>query len=289
MILRRVLAVVMSVLVVSGGAITSRAVALDSERVQLFAQAEQLSSQLTTTTARGDYIRTLIASNEDTRAELEGVLAVRGGFIAELAVLRTALQKAEGKIDTAAHIAAAHAAEATVLAERDDPSAVANATATVHALAVKVDQEVAGWESAQQSAGGAEQPWSSSGPDGFARVRTALDLVGGGGVGLYESSSCAGGTAPACANSDGYIKYRADVADWSESRLNWAMAHELAHVFQFQVWGALNSSSSYFSLFGGDPEFLANCMALVRGYPGAVGCDGDQQIWASAIWVGAVQ
>lgn len=94
---------------------------------------------------------------------------------------------------------------------------------------------------------------------------------------------------PACANSDGYIKYRADVAGWSESRLNWAMAHELAHIFQFQVWGALNSSSSYFSLFSGDPEFLANCMALVRGYPGAVGCDGDQQIWASAIWVGAVQ
>lgn len=289
MILRRVLAVIMSVLVVGGGAITTRAVALDGERAQLFAQAEQLASQVTTTKARGEYLRVLIARNEDTQAELDGVLAVRGDFVAELAGLRTALRKAGGKIDTAAHLAAAHAMEATVLAERADPAVIANATATVHALAVKVDQEVAAWAATQQADDGAEQPWSSSGPDGYARVRTALNLVGGGGVGLYESSSCAGGSAPACANSDGYIKYRADVAGWGEARLNWAMAHELAHIFQFQVWGALNSSSSYFSLFGGDPEFLANCMALVRGYPGAVGCDGDQQIWASAIWVGVVQ
>lgn len=289
MILRRVLAVIMSVLVVGGGAITTRAVALDGERAQLFAQAEQLASQVTTTKARGEYLRVLIARNEGTQAELDGVLAVRGDFVAELASLRTALQKAEGKIDTAAHLAAAHAMEATVLAERADPAVIANATATVHALAVKVDQEVAAWAATQQADDGAEQPWSSSGPDGFVRVRTALDLVGGGGVGLYESSSCAGGNAPACANSDGYIKYRADVAGWDGSRLNWAMAHELAHIFQFQVWGALNSSSSYFSLFGGDPEFLANCMALVRGYPGAVGCDGGQQIWASGIWVGVVR
>ncbi|MGF6824716.1 hypothetical protein M2317_003649 [Microbacterium sp. ZKA21] len=129
----------------------------------------------------------------------------------------------------------------------------------------------------------------ASGVDGYARVRAALDLVGGGDVGLEESSSCAGGTAAACANSNGYIKYRSDVATWSDDRLNWAMAHELAHIHQFQVWGALNDSDGYHRLFGGDPEFLANCMALVRGYAGAVGCDADQQAWASAIWVGAVR
>ncbi len=129
----------------------------------------------------------------------------------------------------------------------------------------------------------------ASGADGYARVRAALDLVGGGDVGLEESSSCAGGTAAACANSNGYIKYRSDVASWSESRLNWAMAHELAHIHQFRVWGALNDSDGYHRLFGGDPEFLANCMALVRGYAGTVGCDADQQVWASAIWVGVVR
>lgn len=125
--------------------------------------------------------------------------------------------------------------------------------------------------------------------DGGARVRAALDLVGGADVGLVESASCAGGTAAACANSDGYIKYRADVATWSDSRLNWAMAHELAHIHQFRVWGALNDSGAYQDMFGGDPEFLANCMAVVRGYAGSVGCDAEQQTWASGIWVGVVR
>lgn len=289
MILRRVLAVTMSVIIVAGFAIAARAVALDAERALLVAQAEEIAARITTTTARGDHIRVLIATNEETQQELEDVLAVRPAFITELSGLRTALNDAADRIDTAAHLAAARAAQAAVLAEREDPSAVANATATVRAIAAKVDQEVASWDAAQQSAVTGEQRWSSSGPDGYARVRTALDRVGGGDVGLYESSSCAGGNAPACANSDGYIKYRGDIAEWSEQRLNWAMAHELAHIYQFRVWGALNSSSSYFALFGGDPEFLANCMALVRGYPGSVGCDGDQQIWASAIWVGSVR
>ncbi|MFB7251152.1 hypothetical protein [Microbacterium sp. NPDC056234] len=126
-------------------------------------------------------------------------------------------------------------------------------------------------------------------PDGHSRVRAALDLVGGEDVGLEASSSCAGGTAAACANSDGYIKYSAEVATWSDSRLQWAMAHELAHIHQFRVWGALNDSGAYQELFGGDPELLANCMALVRGYAGAVGCDSDQQAWASGVWVGVVR
>ena len=34
---------------------------------------------------------------------------------------------------------------------------------------------------------------------------------------------------------------------------------------------------------------IANCMAVVRGYPGAVSCDGEQQAWSSGIWVGAVR
>ena len=202
--------------------------------------------------------------------------------------LTVALKGAEGRVDTAAHRAAALSAQQTVAAEKENPDTVAAATATVHALTEKVGTEVASWQ-AVQSSGPGGPAWSSSGPDGYARVRAALDLVGGGGVGLYESSSCAGGNAPACANSNGYIKYRADIANWGAGRLNWAMAHELAHIYQFRVWGSLTSSGAYGSLFGGDPEFLANCMAVVRGYPGSVGCNGDQQAWASGIWVGVVR
>lgn len=278
----------MSVMVISGGAITAKTEAVAVERAALVDQGEQLASQIRTTTARGEYIRALIAHDQPAQDGLDAVLAARPEFISALATLRTALVNADGKIDTAVHRAAALATQETVRAETRDATTITNATATITALATKIDAEVKAWQVAQQSAGDGRLSTSSS-SDGYARVRAALDRVGGGGVGLYESSSCAGGSAPACANSNGYIKYRADVGDWSESRINWAMAHELGHIYQFQVWGALNDSSAYYSLFDGDPEFLANCMALVRGYPGSVGCDGDQQIWASAIWVGSVR
>lgn len=290
MTLRRALALFTMLVVLSGAAITAKSQPLEAQRAQLIAHAEGLQSQITTTAARGGYIESLTAYHQEERADLDAVLAVRGDFVAELTALSEVLAKAEGKIDTTTHRAAAIASQDTVLAERDDPTAVTNATATIHALTAKVNDELGTWEAAHRPAPVADGPlWSGSGPDGYARVRAALDRVGGSAVGLYESASCAGGSAPACANSNGYIKYRADVASWDESRLNWAMAHELGHIHQFNVWGALNSSSTYQSLFGGDPEFLANCMALVRGYPGSVGCDGDQQVWASAIWVGSVR
>ncbi|MGM7697998.1 hypothetical protein [Microbacterium sp. A84] len=290
MTFRRALAIIMSFVVIGGGAIAAKSQALEDQRAELVAQADSLQTQIASAGARGGYIESLIAHHEDEKADLDAVLAARPDFVAEVAALSDALEKAKGKIDTAAHLAAAIATQDAVLVERADPVVVTNATATIHALTEKVSGELGTWEAAQRRTPAAAGPlWSSSGPDGYARVRAALDRVGGGGVGLYESASCAGGSAPACANSNGYIKYRADVAGWNESRLNWAMAHELGHIYQFKVWGTLNSSSAYQSMFGGDPEFLANCMALVRGYPGSVGCDGDQQIWASAIWVGAVR
>jgi hypothetical protein len=287
---RRAVAIIMSLMLIGGGAVTAKSQALDNQKADLIAQAAGLQTRIGTTTTRGAYIDSLIAYNEDVKADLDAVLAVRPDFVSEIAALSGALEEAEGKIDTASPRAAAIATQDAVLAEDDDPTVVTNATATIHALTAKVNDELGTWEAAQRNASAPAGPlWSSSGQDGYARVRAALDRVGGGGVGLYESASCAGGSAPACANSDGYIKYRADVAGWNESRLNWAMAHELGHIYQFRVWGSLNSSSTYHSLFGGDPEFLANCMAVVRGYPGSVGCDGDQQVWASAIWVGSVR
>lgn len=292
MSLRRALAITLSILLLGGGAITAKAQALDSEHAALIVQQNELVSTLTKTTARTDDIRTLIAGQEQVQDELGAVLAVRPDFIAALAKLGAVFKAADGRVDTTAPHSAAIATQSTVLAERHDPTVITNATATIDALTAKVNDEIATWEAAQrraQTAGPSGPRWSSSGPGGYARVRAALDRVGGGGIGLYESSSCAGGSAPACANSNGYIKYRADVAGWSGSRLNWAMAHELGHIYQFRVWGALNSSSAYHSLFGGDPEYLANCMALVRGYPGSVGCNGEQQVWASGIWVGSVR
>ncbi|MGO4489973.1 hypothetical protein [Microbacterium sp. 2RAF4] len=286
--MRRTLAVALaaSVLLVSG--MVGRSEGLEQERASAVAELTALTEQYHDAGQRTDYLDGAVDRAEQDTAERAAVLAQRPAFLAEVQALTVALKGAEGRVDTAAHRAAALSAQQTVAAEKENPDTVAAATATVHALTEKVGTEVASWQ-AVQSSGPGGPAWSSSGPDGYARVRAALDLVGGGGVGLYESSSCAGGNAPACANSNGYIKYRADIANWGAGRLNWAMAHELAHIYQFRVWGSLTSSGAYGSLFGGDPEFLANCMAVVRGYPGSVGCNGDQQAWASGIWVGVVR
>lgn len=286
MIRRVVSVVIVAALLVAAGAI-SRAEGLDAERASVIAELRELTDATRTAQMRTDYLSGAVDSAEQESADRAAVLEMRPAFLTEIAALSAAMAAADGKVDMSAHRASAVSAQEAVLAERHDPAVVAAATATVHALTTKIGEEVTTWRAAQYAAPGGPA-WASSGPDGYARVRAALDRVGGGGIGLYESSSCAGGTAPACANSNGYIKYRADIVGWSADRLNWAMAHELAHIYQFQVWGALNASGAYESLFGGDPEFLANCMAVVRGYPGSVGCSGDQQTWASGIWVGAV-
>jgi hypothetical protein len=283
-----VLAVVAVALSVAVGGAVERAAAVEQERADAAAELRGLTVSIDTAQQRTDRLQGLIDAAQRDVDERDAVLAVRPAFVDEVAAFTAALASAEGKVDTASDRASALSAQAAVLAERRDPAVVVGATATVHALTAKVTGDVAAWQAAQQ-AGPAGPRWSSSGPDGYARVRAALDRVGGAGIGLYESSSCAGGNAPACANSNGYIKYRADIAGWSADRLSWAMAHELAHIYQFRVWGALTSSAAYGSMFGGNPEFLANCMAVVRGFPGSVGCSAEQQSWASGIWVGVVR
>jgi len=285
------MAITVTAAVLLSAAVVARADGLERDRVSAVAELTALADTTRTAQQRTDYLRGALERAEDDTADRAAVLAARPAFLVEVEALRTALTTATGKVDTAAHLAAALSAQQTVLAEHEDPQVVTNATATVHALTEKVNEEVTTWQAAQivRSAGPGGPAYTTSGPEGYARVRAALDLVGGGGIGLYESPSCAGGNAAACANSNGYIKYRADIAGWSSDRLNWAMAHELAHIYQFRVWGALTSSGTYASMFGGDPEFLANCMAVVRGYPGNQGCNGDQQAWASGIWVGAVR
>ncbi len=285
--IRRFLSVTIVAAVLLAAGVVGRAAALDEDRAAAIAELQSLTQSARAAEMRTDHLEGSIAIAEKDAAARAAVLEVRPAFVDEIHALTAAIEGATGKVDTSAHRASAQSAQQAVLDERKNPATVVAATATVHALIDKVGQDIGSWEAAQYAAPSGPA-WSSSGPDGFARVRAALDQVGGGGVGLYESASCAGGTAPACANSGGFIKYRADIVDWSADRLNWAMAHELAHIYQFRVWSALTSSDAYYSAFGGDPEFLANCMAVVRGYPGSVGCDADQQAWASGIWVGAV-
>jgi hypothetical protein len=288
MVIRRVVSVVVVGALMMGVGVVARAAALENERAEVIAELQTLTQSVDRTQMRVDHLEGMIEVAEHDTADRAAVLEVRPAFLDQITAFGAVVSGAGDAVDTSAPLASALSAQQTVLAEHADPAVVVAATATVQALTQKIGEDVAAWQ-AEQSAGPGGPRWSSGGPEGYARVRAALDTVGGAGVGLYESSSCAGGTAPACANSNGYIKYRADIAGWSSERLEWAMAHELAHIYQFQVWGSLTSAGAYHSLFGGDPEFLANCMAVVRGYPGSVGCNADQQAWASGIWVGAVR
>lgn len=293
MILRRTVAVVLAVSTALGGAIYLRADALEQQRVAAAAAAIEATSRADALQARAARLTESIGIAEAEQEALDALLEARPAFVKELGSFAAALKRAEGKVDTAPMRESVLGEQRRVLAERTDVGVVTTATERVREHTKQIDAKIDEWERAQaaarQQAGAPTVRYERSGPDGYARVRAALNRVGGSGVGLYESSSCGGGHAPACANSNGYIKYRADVANWSSARLHWAMAHELAHIHQFRVWRTMNASPTYASLFNRDPEFLANCMALVRGYPGSVGCNSTQRAWASGIWVGSVR
>lgn len=284
----RVLVIGTVAVAITAGAVVARSSDLSAQREQLAAQIVRVDKLADAAERRGLWLHAQVESAEKAATVVSELASLRPSFDAAVASASEALTAAAGKVDADAARAAIRAVQATVLAERETPATVVAATATVSAIASAVTGEAAAYDAAVRevaSGGGAASP---AGASGFDRVRHALDRVGGGGVPLYESGDCAGGNSPACASSEGYIKYRADLTDWDEDRLLWAMAHELAHIHQFRVWGDLNASDAYAQYFGADPEFLANCMAAVRGYPGSVGCDPGQQEWAAGIWVGVV-
>jgi len=99
-------------------------------------------------------------------------------------------------------------------------------------------------------------------------------------VRAYDGN-CQGRYADACSYSSGYIAVAPAIAGYGQGRLQWAMAHEFAHQVQFSVWGALQRSGTFASLFGGDMEALANCMAAAKGYGP---CAGAQLEFARGVW-----
>ncbi|GAA1858140.1 hypothetical protein GCM10009796_20570 [Microbacterium koreense] len=246
------------------------------------------------------------------------LLDAREDFVDAIAASRSALAGAKGKVDTGDERDDILDLQAVVLRERADVAVVTDATADVETVTSDVNEAVeeydreqermaaeraaaaaaaggGGWSGGWSGGSGSASAASSGGgtastAGGYARVRAALNAVGGGGVPLEQfAGACGGGWAAACASSSGVIRFTPAVATWSDGRLYWAMAHELAHIHQFRVWGPLMRSSGYASLFGGNIEHLANCMAAARGYgSGNVSCSGAQIQFAGAIWYGSV-
>ncbi|MET0813119.1 MAG: hypothetical protein ABWY03_08700 [Microbacterium sp.] len=281
----------------------------------ILAQRSDLLAQLASAQAEADRLGALLSAAEDAEAGLGADLAIarsestvytvlldrREDFVTSLSEVTKAFESATGKVDVTTARANVLAAQQTVLAEREDAAAVVAAVAAVDAITSSVSQAVAAYDAEQARLAAAAAASSSTGgrvvrsntplpPGGYERVRAALDRVGGGGVPLQQfDGACGGGSAAACASSTGVIFFTAALGGWSDGRLHWAMAHELAHIHQFRVWGQLQSSGSYAALYGGNIELLANCMAAQRGYPsGSVSCSGAQIEFGAAIWSGYV-
>ena len=314
----RILATASAVaIVLTGAALERRNVVIDDidrltansgSLAQRVAVGERTHGELTSTLA-----------DHQARAALDTTLVeARAPFVAAVGTFSTALQSAKGKVDASAAAARVTAAQDTVLAERDRPDVVAAATQTVTAAGGEVTAAVKAYDDEQQriaeaaaaaaarnraSSGGGGGGWSGprggggggggggssagGGGDGGGgsavdRARAALNQVGGGHIAVRAyDGNCQGRYADACSFSSGYIAVAPAVAGFSQSRLVWAMAHELAHQAQFGVWGALQRSGSYSALFGNNAEALANCMAAVRGYGS---CSGAQADFARGVW-----
>lgn len=234
-------------------------------------------------------LRADLADAQERTADLDALLSARGGFLAAVDAAAQSFDAADGKVSVTAARDDLLVLQERVLAERDDRRVIDAAASRAKVIIADVDEAVADYDAAHPTV--IVPPGGAAGSESYQRVRRALDHVGGAGIPLHEfAGACAGGTALACSNSNGFISFRPELASWGDARLNWAMAHELAHMHQFRVWGALNGSGAFGKLYGHSYEYLANCMAQARGYPGGVvSCSAVQLTWAAAIWAGRVQ
>ncbi|MFB8386310.1 hypothetical protein ACFC3F_04115 [Microbacterium sp. NPDC055910] len=315
---RRSLVVLTACAVVVMGAQIADGSAVRHERDTVAAEFEALQAESALVRGEAVVLAERAGGLRATSSTYDVLIDAREGFVASLEKADAALSAADGKLETAAERAGILKLQQKVLAERTDVAVVARARADVDEYAGDVtkaveeyDREQAriaaeraaaasrGYSGGSGGGGGGYSGGASAGggggggaapvAGGYARVRAALNNVGGGHVRLEEfAGACGGGAAAACA-SPGVIRFTPGLASWSDGRLHWAMAHELAHTYQFNVWGPLVASSGYASLFGGNIELLANCMAAQRGYgSGNVSCSGAQLQWAGSIWGGVV-
>ena len=116
--MRRMLAVVVvSALLLCVG-IAGRAAGLEQERADAVAELRALAAQSHAAAQRTDHLEGAVDRAEQETEDRAAVLEVRPAFVAELAALSTALGGAEGKVDTATHLASALSTQQTVLAEQ---------------------------------------------------------------------------------------------------------------------------------------------------------------------------
>lgn len=290
---RRGIGLLVAACVLMGGSAIAGRAELQQRLDQVDSRATALEAELADALRAGERADEALADARETWATYALILAQRADFAAAVQQAEDAFAQAKGKLDTDPERSTVLALQQDVAAERTDAAAVVRAIQGVEAVTSDVTARVAAYDEAllrvSRNATGSLAATDASRP-GAARVRAALDAVGGAGVPLQEyGGSCDGVAAAACASPSGVIFFSDDVTRWTDARLHWVMAHELAHIHQFRVWTPLVSSAGYGSLFAGDIELLANCMAQQRGFPsGTVWCSQAQLAWAAEVWRGVV-
>lgn len=288
-----------TVQVLANVGIADASAAIRSEQSSVEASIEELQADTIVLDATA-------ATLDATIAVRQAVLAERDKFIAAVGEAQTAIDSAKDKVDVATQRDRILVAQNAVKGQLEDFELIVTQTADVVAITGEINGLVAEYdtrkaeEARQQSfsSGGGQpraanpNPGAGGGGDWIGEMRNRLNNVGGGHVQLFEyDGNCSGAQSPACAYMGRGIGVNSSIMGFSDSRKNWAMVHELAHMYQYNVWSTLVNSGSYQNLFGGNIELLANCMASAKGYTNHGHnnqCTADRLDYGRSIWAGIV-
>ena len=300
---RWVSSILIFMLVVGWGSSLVKQSSIQTEIEKLTASSQAFDNQVKDKNHELEFIASELTAAQDELTIKNDLAEQRIPYGESLAKASEVLASAVDKVDTtedrrrilesqnkvlAAEKAEQIIVEITVI--KDLTKSITDKIAAYDAEQARLAAENAAREQANRSYsnGASDGGEISAGGDWFSQMRSILDSVGGSWVPLksFDEVSCGGISEYACTYSTGTIVVGPAIANWSYSRKQWAMAHELAHVFQFQVWDTLVASGSYANLFGSNPETLANCMAAVKGYYSS--CSGAQMDFSRSIWNGSV-
>lgn len=122
-------------------------------------------------------------------------------------------------------------------------------------------------------------------------ARQALDAVGGTDIKLGAAPVvCGREDSMACAYPTGVVLMVEDYANENYDFYYPVMMHEYAHQIQFKYGQELDYSQGYEQLFGGDKEWLADCMAAskIPGYSSnyQYKCSVEQKNYGAGVWKG---
>lgn len=248
--------------------------------------------------AKKALVKEIDKNKEDVKL-LENLLEEKAVAIKAITEFKTVATEAEGKVDYSDEKNQVKAAQ-TALLTAETVDAIASQIETVTSATMSLKTKVEEFNFTQQAERVKQETRTSTSPsqtnnsnpsapeqtgDWLGELRSILNNVGGGHIGLSEyDGNCGGGYSDACSSSNGEIFVTKTLASKSYGTKVWAMTHELAHQYQFKSWGSISSAPEYQNLFGGDIEKLANCMAVARGNGGGISCSQAQIDWAGQIW-----